>query len=413
MRSRSKALAAIAVAAVLMIPTTLSGTALGASGFSTDKTIPSKKAVQDAQARARAGRAQVAALQGQVAASSAKLVTLGANLAQASELYNAALFQEQQAKQKADAANASATAAQLELVQTQTALSQFASAAYRSGGDIVRLSTMLGANGPQDLFDQASTMNLLSARQASALRRVSAARATAQVLQTQATQALTEQQTATAQVQASRDKAQTLLDEQQSQATALATQQRQLTVQVAALTSKSDRLAAQRAAGLAAAAAAAAAGQSGAGDGGDLGIPRGILLGMPANVPAGSQQGNAVGARKAIAYARAQIGKPYVWAAAGPDTFDCSGLTMMSWRAGGVGLPHWSVAQYAQGKKIPLGQLRPGDLVFFATDLTEYRSIHQVGLYIGGGQMIEAPYTGANVRISTIARGSLYGAVRP
>ena len=241
------------------------------------------------------------------------------------------------------------------------------------------------------------------------------ARAAALVLKDQAAQALADQQAATEQVKTSRDKAQGLVDEQQRQANELTAQQGQLRAQVALLSSRSERLAAQRTAGLAARAAAEAAeaAESGTGDGGNLDIPRGILLGMPVNVPEGRQRGTKVGAAKSVAYARAQIGKPYLWAADGPASFDCSGLTMMAWRQSDVSLPHWSVAQYATGKKISLANIRPGDMVFFATDLTEYRSIHHVGLYIGNGQMIEAPFTGSFVRVSSINRASLFGASRP
>ena len=114
-----------------------------------------------------------------------------------------------------------------------------------------------------------------------------------------------------------------------------------------------------------------------------------------------------------MAYARAQIGKPYQWAADGPSSFDCSGLTMRAWQQGGVSLPHYSVAQYEQSAKVSLTDLRVGDLVFFASDPGDHRTIYHVGLYIGGGQMIEAPYTGENVRISSIWRSSLFGAARP
>ena len=123
----------------------------------------------------------------------------------------------------------------------------------------------------------------------------------------------------------------------------------------------------------------------------------------PAPEPPGSSSGTASGAEAAIDYARAQIGKPYQWAADGPSTFDCSGLTMRAWQQAGVYLPHYSVAQYQQGQKVGLGDLRRGDLVFFASG-SDYRSIYHVGLYIGDGQMIEAPYTGENVRISSIWR---------
>ena len=415
MRVHGKAITAVAVAVVLLIPTTLSGTALGATGLANDKTIPSKRTVNEARAKAQAARGQVAALQTKIAASSAKLVTLGANLSDASELYNGAVYQEQQAKQKSDAAASEAAAADQKAAATATELNRFASAAYRSGGDIARVSSMLSANGPQDLIDQASTIDVLGDRQSTALRRVNVARAAALVLKGQAAQALADQQAATEQVKTSRDQAQVLVDEQQRQANELAAQQSQLRAQVALLSSRSERLAAQRAAGLAARAAAEAAeaAESGTGTGGNLDIPRGILLGMPANVPEGRQRGTTAGAAQSVAYARKQIGKPYLWAADGPASFDCSGLVMMAWRQSGVSLPHWSVAQYAAGKKISLANIRPGDMVFFASDLTEYRSIQHVGLYIGNGQMIEAPFTGSFVRVSSINRASLFGASRP
>lgn len=112
-----------------------------------------------------------------------------------------------------------------------------------------------------------------------------------------------------------------------------------------------------------------------------------------------------------IAFAHAQLGKSYEWGADGPDTYDCSGLTMRAWEQAGEYLPHWSVGQYLATTPIPLSALRPGDLVFFA-DGSSPQSIYHLGLYIGDGNMIEAPYTGAQVRISTIYRSSLYGATR-
>ena len=148
-------------------------------------------------------------------------------------------------------------------------------------------------------------------------------------------------------------------------------------------------------------------GNGGGGNGGGGGTPA-----PPPPEPPGSSSGTASGAEAAIAYARAQLGKPYQWAADGPSSFDCSGLTMQAWQAAGVYLPHFSVAQYQQGQKVGLGELRRGDLVFFASG-SDYRSIYHVGLYIGDGQMIEAPYTGENVRISSIWRSSLFGAARP
>ncbi|HUI47451.1 MAG TPA: NlpC/P60 family protein [Acidimicrobiia bacterium] len=110
------------------------------------------------------------------------------------------------------------------------------------------------------------------------------------------------------------------------------------------------------------------------------------------------------GAAAAVAYARAQIGKPYQYAGAGPDSFDCSGLTMMAWAQGGVSMAHGSQAQYDSFPHVLIADLEPGDLVFFGSSGP---SNHHVGIYVGGGTMIEAPHTGADVRYSTIYRPDL------
>jgi cell wall-associated NlpC family hydrolase len=113
------------------------------------------------------------------------------------------------------------------------------------------------------------------------------------------------------------------------------------------------------------------------------------------------------GAATALDVARAQIGKPYQWAAAGPDKFDCSGLTMYAWGKAGVQLPHSAAAQYDMLPKVSRGSLAPGDLVFFGSP------IHHVGIYEGGGIMIDAPQTGENVRRDSIDRADYAGAARP
>ena len=112
-------------------------------------------------------------------------------------------------------------------------------------------------------------------------------------------------------------------------------------------------------------------------------------------------------AAKAVAYAKAQLGKPYVWSTEGPNSFDCSGLTMMAWRSAGVSIPRVSRAQYGIGRHVSRSALEPGDLVFFGSP------IHHVGMYVGDGMMIEAPYTGQVVRYHTIDRRDYAGATRP
>jgi cell wall-associated NlpC family hydrolase len=120
------------------------------------------------------------------------------------------------------------------------------------------------------------------------------------------------------------------------------------------------------------------------------------------NVPAPS-----AGAATAIAFARAQLGKPYQYAASGPDTFDCSGLTMAAWAAAGVSMPHYSGAQYTRFPRVPLNQMQPGDLVFWGSGGGSH-----VGLYVGNGLMIHAPHTGDVVRVAAVY-GNPVGAVRP
>ena len=112
-------------------------------------------------------------------------------------------------------------------------------------------------------------------------------------------------------------------------------------------------------------------------------------------------------AAQAVSFAHAQLGKPYVWGATGPNSYDCSGLTQAAWSAAGVFLPRTTYSQINSGARIAPGQLQPGDLVFF------YSSISHVGIYIGGGQMIHAPHPGAPVRISPVSEMPFAGATRP
>lgn len=112
------------------------------------------------------------------------------------------------------------------------------------------------------------------------------------------------------------------------------------------------------------------------------------------------------GASAAVAEAKRQIGKPYRWGAAGPDAFDCSGLTLWAWKAGGRSLPHSSRAQYGATVRVPLSEIQPGDLTFYGSP------IHHMGIYVGGGQMVEASQTGTPVRYRSIYRRDMVGVGR-
>ena len=112
-------------------------------------------------------------------------------------------------------------------------------------------------------------------------------------------------------------------------------------------------------------------------------------------------------AAAAVQYAMAQVGKAYVWAAAGPDSFDCSGLTMMAWAQAGISLPHSSSMQYSTGTQVSQSELQPGDLVFY------YSPISHVAIYIGNGQIVDAANPGAGVRVASVNSMPYVGAVRP
>ncbi|MFE2585955.1 NlpC/P60 family protein [Streptomyces sp. NPDC059378] len=116
--------------------------------------------------------------------------------------------------------------------------------------------------------------------------------------------------------------------------------------------------------------------------------------------------GSAAG-RRAIAYATQQLGKPYVWGAEGPDSFDCSGLTSQAWLHAGVAIPRTSEEQWARLPHVPVDRMRPGDLVIYFSDASH------VALYIGDGKIISAPRPGRFVYVSPAGSMQILGVVRP
>jgi cell wall-associated NlpC family hydrolase len=130
-----------------------------------------------------------------------------------------------------------------------------------------------------------------------------------------------------------------------------------------------------------------------------------------ANAPAAAPAAAAVAAPNQAAQvvvdtAMAQRGKAYVWAGAGPDTFDCSGLTQFAFKAAGISLPHSSKAQSTTGAAVARADLLPGDLVFY------YSPVSHVGIYIGNGQVVHAPTAGDVVKVSNVDAMPFSGARR-
>jgi cell wall-associated NlpC family hydrolase len=122
---------------------------------------------------------------------------------------------------------------------------------------------------------------------------------------------------------------------------------------------------------------------------------------VPSDVPASGR------AAAAVQYAMAQVGDSYVYGAAGPSAWDCSGLTMVAWAQAGVALPHSSSAQYSSGARVAADDLMPGDLVFY------YSPISHVGMYIGNNLIVHAANPGTGVVVSDMYSMPYVGAVRP
>lgn len=122
------------------------------------------------------------------------------------------------------------------------------------------------------------------------------------------------------------------------------------------------------------------------------------------NYPAVAITGDSVGAQ-ALRWALTQLGKPYVWGAAGPDAYDCSGLVMWAYAHVGISLAHFTGDQWTEGEHIPTSELAPGDLLFFF-------NLGHVGMYIGNNLMVDAPSAGQVVQVQPVLWGSFDGAVR-
>jgi cell wall-associated NlpC family hydrolase len=329
----------------------------------------------------------------------------------ATEKYNAAKEKTSKQRKKVDGLLDDVAKRTQKLNDAREELGSFASAQYRTGAAVPETATLLLADSPQDYFDQNQLMDRLTGRQKSAVDDYVTQQSETMKKRREATESLetlTESQndlkTAKSTVQKKLATARKLLSELTAEEKA----------RLAAIEKKKQQEAARKAAELAKQQAEEAAerkrqeeaAQQQESDSGSGGTSTGT--GTSDSSTPGTSTGTK--ADKAIAFARAQIGKPYVWGATGPDSYDCSGLTQAAWKAAGVTLPRVTYDQVNAGTTVPVSQAQPGDLVFF------YDDISHVGLYIGDGMMIHAPKPGAYVREESIfydGESSIYSVVRP
>ena len=358
-----------------------------------------------------ASKAEVAAREQQVEHAASALGTAQARfqrLNNAAEMvvekYNEAAVKLAAAQRAADTANQVLTVANRQVAKTQRAVTRFARNAYETGG-MSTMDALLAPGGARSLVRRVGAIDAVSVSQHRTLLRLDAAAVYQAAVTKQADAVAAKARAAAAEAAAAKRAAEVAVHSQQKVLRGLQHTQAHFDALLAAAKAKSSRLQKQRIEALArqrAAAAAAASDPPASGPSpyanttGDLGGTISASTGAAA-----------------VQQAESQIGKPYQWGAAGPNTYDCSGLVMWAYSRVGVHMDHWTGYQWTEGAHIAKGDLRPGDLVFFAYNTSDPNTIHHVGMYIGNGQMVEAPYTGANVRISGAFRGDYIGAVRP
>jgi cell wall-associated NlpC family hydrolase len=270
------------------------------------------------------------------------------------------LQQQQAAAQQADQA---AAAARDQLKAMQGKVAQLARTAYTTG-DVSRLDALLTSHSADDFLAQMGTLDVLAGHQT-------------QVLSQAVTTAKTAQK-ARATAESAAAAAKSTLDGIASKQSQLQVQLADYKKQYAALTAPQQQAVVQAVSGKA----------------------------VPVQAPAAPVVANSAAAQTAVNTALAQVGKPYVWGASGPNSFDCSGLTMYSYAAAGVSLPHSSSGQSTMGTPVSRDQLQPGDLVFF------YSPVSHVGMYIGNGEMVHASTEGTPVQVVSLDSMPGYNSAR-
>lgn len=286
--------------------------------------------------------------------------------------------------------------------EARRALGTYAAAQYRAGA-VGPTAALMFADSPESYFEQTQLMDRLTDRQQVAVEDFQTEQRSAAEQRVKATKSLETLTESQASLKAGKQKVQNKLAAARALLSELTAEEK---ARLAALEREKEEEARRKAEAKAKEEAAerkrqeearqeeapAPGGGTDAGSGGGSGATDGTY---------------AAKAEKVLAFARAQIGKPYVWGATGPSSYDCSGLTGAAWKAAGVQLPRTTWDQVKVGKRVATADLLPGDLVFF------YDDISHVGIYKGDGKMIHAPKPGANVREESIYYMPIYGSVRP
>ncbi|MGH3313805.1 MAG: NlpC/P60 family protein [Streptomyces sp.] len=305
--------------------------------------------------------------------------------------YNAAKEKTQAQRAKVDKSLDQVAERTAKLNDSRRTLGNFATAQYRTGS-MSQTATLLLTEDPQQFFDQTHQLDRMTGRQKEAVTDFERQQKAADKKRSSATKELAS--LASAQKSLSRNKkdVQSKLSEARELLSKLTAEEK---ARLAAIEKKKQ-------------AAARAAAEKAEAERREAAEERRQEAGSDSGTGGGTSDGSyAAKAEKVIAYAKQQLGKPYVWGATGPSSFDCSGLTMGAWKTAGITLPRTTWDQVEVGTKVAKSSMKPGDLVFF------YDDISHVGIYAGNGQMIHAPKPGTDVRYESIDYMPFHSAVRP
>jgi cell wall-associated NlpC family hydrolase len=366
--------------------------------------MPSQAQINAAENRVKQQQAALGTQQGAVSAASKQLDSLQAQAEVLTQRYDQAQVDEQRADAAYQVTESRLKYAQQAQEDSQRQMAVMAEQEFESGGGFGPMTSMLGtSSGPQGYLNQVSLGQVLAQHGTATVAEAQANDAVASAFRKQAADLLAVKQADLNAASHLKLAVQAAVERQQAFVTASQAKQNTLAKQLATAKASAAALSSQRQAALAAAAAAAAARAAKAAESAEG--PTSYSSGSGASATQGDVAAN---------WALTQLGKPYQWGGAGPSTWDCSGLTMAAWAHAGVQLLHYTGYQWEEGPHVPLSQLRRGDLLFYATNNSDPDTIHHVGIYIGNGTMVDAPFTGAFVRIDSIYQpGFPIGAVRP
>ena len=398
--------------AVLSLALVLGGASAQVARADDHTDVPTREQVREAREKVDDQALDVDGIQAALDAANDRLEQASIAAAQAAEAFNGARWEVQQARIVARRAAAVADDAAEDAERQRKAYRDSLVTSYTHGSSLGALSSVVESDGLSEMMQRSATMRNSETAMDARYDDLRDAQSEADAAAEDAEDARVQAGEAAQRARDARDAAQVAADNAADAAQEITAEKTGLIARLARLEGISFELAERRQAGLEARAQEKAAEQAAeevtqqppaepepptATEPPAEPEPMQPTPQDPSEDPAPtSPPPPSGGAQAAIGFARAQLGEPYRWGAAGPGSWDCSGLTMGAWAAGGKSLPHYSVAQYEQSTPIDAGELRPGDLLFWGSSSSP-SSIYHVALYVGDGRIIHAPRTGRPV----------------